>query len=108
MRVLSGLITQRRIGVCHSWESNPQPVYQYQWRPTRRTSPDPARAPEHSRTPMQEPLPTGARTLTAPRFYITGRQRFRPGAIASFSLPRRPPLRQDATAGAATRSAISP
>jgi hypothetical protein len=30
---------------------------------------------------MQEPLPTGIRTLTAPSFYITGRQPLRPGAI---------------------------
>lgn len=30
---------------------------------------------------MQEPLPTGVRTLNAPRFYITGRQPLRPGAI---------------------------
>jgi hypothetical protein len=67
MRVLSGLITQRRIGVCHSWESNPcfpsiadppsahatlwQPVYNTSGGQPRRTSPDPARDPEHSRTP---------------------------------------------------------
>jgi hypothetical protein len=30
---------------------------------------------------MQQPLPTGVPTLTAPRFYITGRQPLRPGAI---------------------------
>jgi len=30
---------------------------------------------------MQEPLPTGVPTLTAPSFYITGRQRLSPGAI---------------------------
>jgi hypothetical protein len=30
---------------------------------------------------MQQPLPTGVRAVTAPRFYITGRQRLRPGAI---------------------------
>jgi hypothetical protein len=30
---------------------------------------------------MQQPLPTGVRTLTAPSFYITGRQPLRPGAI---------------------------
>ena len=31
---------------------------------------------------MQQPPPTGVPTLTAPRFYITGRQPLRPGAIA--------------------------
>lgn len=30
---------------------------------------------------MQQPLPTGAPTLTAPSFYLTGRQPLRPGAI---------------------------
>jgi hypothetical protein len=30
---------------------------------------------------MQQPLPTGVPTLTAPRFYITARQPLRPGAI---------------------------
>jgi hypothetical protein len=30
---------------------------------------------------MQQPLPNGAPALTAPRFYITGRQPLRPGAI---------------------------
>ncbi|HYS42610.1 MAG TPA: hypothetical protein VEM32_01405, partial [Geobacteraceae bacterium] len=30
---------------------------------------------------MQQPLPTGVPTLTAPRFYITSRQPLRPGAI---------------------------
>jgi hypothetical protein len=30
---------------------------------------------------MQQPLPTGVPTLTTPRFYITGRQPLRPGAI---------------------------
>jgi hypothetical protein len=30
---------------------------------------------------MQEPLPTGVPTFPAPRFYITGRQPLRPGAI---------------------------
>jgi hypothetical protein len=30
---------------------------------------------------MQQPLPTGVPVLTAPRFYITGRQRLSPGAI---------------------------
>jgi hypothetical protein len=30
---------------------------------------------------MQQPLPTGVPPLTAPRFYITGRQPLRPGAI---------------------------
>ena len=30
---------------------------------------------------MQQPLPTGVPTLPAPRFYITGRQPLRPGAI---------------------------
>jgi len=30
---------------------------------------------------MQQPLPTGVPTLTAPRFYIIGRQPLRPGAI---------------------------
>src|ERR1700693_4506729 len=30
---------------------------------------------------MQQPLPPGVPTLTAPRFYITGRQPLRPGAI---------------------------
>ena len=30
---------------------------------------------------MQQPIPTGDPTLTAPRFYITGRQPLRPGAI---------------------------
>jgi hypothetical protein len=30
---------------------------------------------------MQQPLPIGARSLTAPRFYVTGRQPLRPGAI---------------------------
>jgi hypothetical protein len=30
---------------------------------------------------MQQPLPTSVPTLTAPRFYITGRQPLRPGAI---------------------------
>jgi hypothetical protein len=30
---------------------------------------------------MQQPLPTGVPTLSAPRFYITGRQPLRPGAI---------------------------
>jgi hypothetical protein len=30
---------------------------------------------------MQQPLPTGVPTLTAPRFYITDRQPLRPGAI---------------------------
>ena len=30
---------------------------------------------------MQQPLPTGVPTLTAPSFYITGRQPLRPGAI---------------------------
>jgi hypothetical protein len=30
---------------------------------------------------MQQPLPTGVPNLTAPRFYLTGRQPLRPGAI---------------------------
>jgi len=30
---------------------------------------------------MQQPLPTGVPTFTAPRFYLTGRQPLRPGAI---------------------------
>jgi hypothetical protein len=30
---------------------------------------------------MQQPLPTGVRAVTAPRFYITGREPLRPGAI---------------------------
>jgi hypothetical protein len=30
---------------------------------------------------MQQPLPTGVPTLTAPRFYLTARQPLRPGAI---------------------------
>lgn len=30
---------------------------------------------------MQQPLPTGVPILTAPRFYITGRQRLSPGAV---------------------------
>src|SRR5947208_2851613 len=30
---------------------------------------------------MQQPHPTGVPSLTAPRFYITGRQPLRPGAI---------------------------
>jgi hypothetical protein len=30
---------------------------------------------------MQQPLPTGAPTLTVPSFYLTGRQPLRPGAI---------------------------
>jgi hypothetical protein len=30
---------------------------------------------------MQQPLPTGVPTLTAPRFYLTGRQPLSPGAI---------------------------
>src|SRR5437763_14851305 len=31
--------------------------------------------------PMHQRLPTEASTLTAPRFYVTGRQPLRPGAI---------------------------
>ena len=30
---------------------------------------------------MQQPLPTGVRTFTAPSFYLTGRQPLRPGAL---------------------------
>jgi hypothetical protein len=30
---------------------------------------------------MQQPLPTGVRTLTPPSFYVTSRQPLRPGAI---------------------------
>lgn len=30
---------------------------------------------------MQQPVPTGARTVSAPSFYLTGRQPLRPGAI---------------------------
>ena len=46
----------------------------YWWRPN-----PPPRSTEG--LTMQEPLPTGVPTMTAPRFYITARQPLRPGAI---------------------------
>lgn len=59
-----------------------QPVYTGNSGERRPTSSDPARSgnAEDSAT-MQQPLPIGARILTAPRFYVTGRQPLRPGAI---------------------------
>src|SRR5271168_2813428 len=58
-----------------------QPVYNTSSGQPRRTSSDPARPRNTQGPPMQQPVRTGVPTLTAPRFYITGRQPLRPGAI---------------------------
>ena len=54
----------------------------YQCGQPRRTSPDSARAGKPDPHPLTRQLPpTGVPTLTAPTFYITGRQPLRPTAI---------------------------
>jgi hypothetical protein len=58
-----------------------EPVYNTSGGHPRRISSDPVRPRNARGPPMQQPLDTGVPTLTTPRFYVTGRQPLRPGAI---------------------------
>ena len=54
----------------------------YQWRPTAGPSATPARpGTSKDHRSMPQPSQTGVPALTAPSFYLTGRQPLRPGAI---------------------------
>jgi hypothetical protein len=66
---------------------------QYQWRPTPPDLPRPGSRPGTLKDPpCRSPSPPAPPLSPLPAtISIIGRQRFRPGAIASFSLPRRSP-----------------